>query len=508
MPDSPHRRIAVIDLGSNTARLILLSAVSAHSFRQIDEIREVVRLRKEMTEDGLAENAVNRAFSTLRLFKRFCDSREVDEIIAAATSAVREAANGSTFIESVKRDVGLTVQILSGEREAYYGVLGVLNEVFIEDGFVLDIGGGSAQVSEVRDRRYVSGDSLTLGALALSERFVTSDPISDSSYEAMEKEIRSQISTVAKRKGRVPIVGLGGTIRNLAAIEAERSGYPLNTLHGFSLTRKELVKTIRQLRSKPLSKRQRIPGLNQDRADIILPGAMVAREVMDRLDVKQMGVSEGGLREGLFYELFLAGQSEPIIPDIRAFSVLNLARNYGVDLTHAEQVRHLAGRLFEQTIPLHGYGSEERNLLDAAAILHDLGMIIGYAAHHRHSQTLIEHSGLPGFTPREAALVALVARYHRKGKPETSDYDQLLGRGDGKRLACLAAILRTAEYLERGRNGIVSDVEVMWDQKHLRVALVAESYPLVEIWQAEQHAASLLESVFDLRVLFSNTATQ
>lgn len=133
-------------------------------------------------------------------------------------------------------------------------------------------------------------------------------------------------------------------------------------------------------------------------------------------------------------------------------------------------------------------------------------MVIDYASHHKHTQTLIEHIGLPGYTPREAALIALIARYHRKGAPDASDYDDLLGKKDGQRLACLSSILRTAEYLERGRNALVSDVKVMWDEKHLRIALVAESHPSVEIWQAEHHAAPLLGSVFDLKVVFSRAS--
>lgn len=293
-----------------------------------------------MTEDGLAGNAVNRAYSTLRLFKQFWDSCGVDEIIAVATSAVRDAANGPAFISSMEQDVGLIVEVLSAEREAYYGVLGVLNEVPVEGCHVLDIGGSSAQISEVRGRRYQSGESFALGALALSERFVTSDPIQDSDYEAIEEEIRNQLWGIQKEKGETRLVGLGGAIRNLATIEAERPAYPLNSLHGFSLTRKELVKTIRQLRKNPLSRRQRIPGLNQDRADIILPGAMVVREVMDRLGVKSLQVSEGGLREGLFFERFLKSEGKPILEDVRAFSALNLGRNFDFDEPHAEQVRH------------------------------------------------------------------------------------------------------------------------------------------------------------------------
>jgi exopolyphosphatase/guanosine-5'-triphosphate,3'-diphosphate pyrophosphatase len=394
---NPRRKIAVIDLGSNTARLVLLSAKPGFSYRLIDEIREVVRLRKGMTDEGLAENAIRRAFSTLSMFKQFCDSSGVDEIIATATSAFRDAPNGPAFLASVEREIGLTVRVIAGEREAFYGTLGVLNEIPITDAHILDIGGGSAQVSEIRDRRYVTGQSFTLGALALTGRFVKTDPISDAAYAVIETEIRLQLEVIPKSKGTLLLAGLGGTIRNLAAVEAERLDYPLKTLHGFTLTRKELQKTIRQLRQLPLAKRERIAGLNPDRADIILPGAMVVFEVMTRLGVKELQVSESGLREGLFYERFLRDQPEPIISDIREFGILNLARNYDYDQRHADQVRHLAGQLFDQTADLHGYGEEERELLDAAATLHDLGMVIGYAGHHKHSQTLIENSGLPGY---------------------------------------------------------------------------------------------------------------
>jgi exopolyphosphatase/guanosine-5'-triphosphate,3'-diphosphate pyrophosphatase len=342
----------------------------------------------------------------------------------------------------------------------------------------------------------------------LTDRFVRHDPISDSEYAEIEKEIRRQIEIVPKGKGKLPLSGLGGTIRNLATVEAERMDYPLETLHGFSLTKKELQKTIRELKRLPLAKRERIEGLNPDRADIILAGAIVVREVMERLGVKEMQVSESGLREGLFYERFLSDQAEPIIPDIREFGVLNLDRNYDTDQSHAEQVRHLAFRLFDQTTGLHGYGPKERDLLGAAALLHDLGMVIGYANHHKHSQTLIEHNGLPGYKPHEAALIALLTRFHRKGKPDVSDYPDLLDSGDGKRLTCLSALLRTAEYLERGRNSVVADVRVMWDETTLRLSLVSETSPAVEIWAAERNATPLLETVFNLRVVFDTVLSE
>ena len=168
MLSTEAQRFAVIDLGSNTARLIVLSAIPGYAYNLDDEIREVVRLREGMTASGLSAPAVNRAFFTLRLFKRFCDGAGVDKILATATSAVREAQNGPLFVEQVARDIGLSLQVLDGEKEAYYGTLGVLNEVPLANGYVVDIGGGSAQISEVRDRRFKRGTALELGALAHS----------------------------------------------------------------------------------------------------------------------------------------------------------------------------------------------------------------------------------------------------------------------------------------------------------------------------------------------------
>ncbi len=500
-------RIAIIDLGSNTARMVIMHAIPGYAYRLEDEIREVVRLRKGMTRKGLSSEAIDRALVTLRLFKRFCDSTRVDIILPTATSAVREAANGPAFVEQVRREIGLSLRILAGDQEAYYGTLGALNEVPLMQAVVVDIGGGSAQVSEVRERRFQRGVALTLGTLALTERFVKNDPIKPGELEAIQGEINRQLDTVdwlGKKMGS--LVGIGGAIRNLASIEAARLRYPLNTLHGFTLTRDAITTSIDQLRTLPLADRQAIPGLRSDRADIILPGALVIRSIMERMRVDELTVSVNGLREGVFFEHFWQHFSYPVIPDVRRFSVLNMARTYQYQKAHANHVRYLAGRLFEQLAPLHGYGPCERELLDAAALLHDIGTIISYYDHHKHSQTLIANSGLPGFTARETALVALLTRYHRKGKPDSSEYRLLLREGDDLLLLRLAAILRLAEFLERGRNATVDDLTVTWGEDYLRLTLIADEYPAVEVWDAERNALPLVELAFKRKVLLDSVA--
>ena len=492
------RRIAIIDLGSNTARLVVMGSVAGYSYRLEDEIREVVRLRQGMTDQGLSSDAVSRALSTMRLFKRFCDSAGADVILPTATSAVRDAANGAAFVERVKDELGVELRILDGEQEAYYGVIGALNEVGLRDGCILDIGGGSAQLSEVRETRYVRGESRTLGSLALTERFVRKDPPSRKEVEALRAEIDAQLSTIdwlAANHGK-RLVGLGGTIRNLAKIETVRQQSPMHTLHGFVLTRSSIEASVELFCQLPLSRRQKIPGLSEDRGDIILAGALTVLGVLERLHTDTLTISTAGLREGVFFEHFWEHLSYPVIPDPRRFSVLNVARNYRYHESHANHVRFLAGRMFEQLQPLHGCGAAERELLDAAALLHDVGTVIAYDGHHRHSETLIQYNGLAGFTRREIALIALLARYHRKGTPERDGYESLLSKQDEVLLTRLAAILRLAEFLERGRNAAVHDVIVSWGDDFVRLTLIADEPPAVEIWETERNALPLLEAAF------------
>jgi exopolyphosphatase / guanosine-5'-triphosphate,3'-diphosphate pyrophosphatase len=510
MPEQQH--VAIIDLGSNTARVVVMSAAPGYSYRLEDEIREVVRLRQGMDDEGLAEEAMRRGFATLRLFKRFCDDLGADPIIATATSAVRDAANGAQFVSRVQTELGLKLRVLDGEREAYYGTIGALNDVALSDGAVLDIGGGSAQISLVRGRRYVRGQSAPIGALALTDQLIKHDPIKDAEFKAVRKEIECQLDKFDWLNS-IPgqLVGLGGTIRNLARIEAARQEYPLSTLHGFELTLASVEESIEQFRTLPLNKRLKVPGLHSDRADIILAGALAIEAIMARMTVDRLTVAVNGLREGLFYEYFWGHLVDPVISDIRSFGVLNLARVYRYQKTHANHVRFLAGRMFDQLAPLHGYGAGERELLEAAALLHDIGTAIGYDAHHEHSQTLITNAGLPGFSPREIALIALLARYHRKGTPSTGAYASVLAEGDDLLLVRLAAILRLSEYLERGRTSAVDDVAVSWAEeaegrKVLRLTLIADEYPAVEIWQTRRNAVDLMERAYEREVMIDSTA--
>jgi exopolyphosphatase/guanosine-5'-triphosphate,3'-diphosphate pyrophosphatase len=496
-------RIAVIDLGSNTCRMVVFEASLGYTFRLVDQIREMVRLREGMGVDGMAAPAMDRAIATLRLYRRYCDSSAVDQIIATATSAVRDAKNGPQFLDRSRAEAGIELRVLTGPEEAYYGVVGALNNISVTDGWVLDIGGGSAQISRIEQGKFVSGEALPLGALRLTETFVTSDPPNESEQKAIENEVDRQLRNlpwlVPSRGER--LVGLGGTIRNLAYMDIARSALPVESLHGFSLTQKSIRASLRQLTKLPQAKRERINGLNSDRADIIAAGAIVLDRIIRYLGCAEIAVSVNGIREGLFFEQFWSHLESPVVSDVRRFGVLNLARMYNYEKAHANHVRYLALRLFDQSSALHGYGTDVRELLEAAALLHDIGTVIGYKGHHRHSANLIRSNGIAGFSTRETVLIALATEYHRKGRPELNEGTVLFNKDDGRLLLVLSSILRLAEFLERGRNAIVSDVIVKWTTSDLEITLVADEFPSVEMWEAKRQAVPLLEEVFGRAVL-------
>lgn len=507
-PIPPARTIAIIDLGSNTARIVILKYRAGYAYHIDSEIREIVRLREGMTDEKLSSDAIERAYHTLRLFKHFADAVKADRVIATATSAVREAGDGTEFVQRVERDFGLKVRVLSGEEEAYYGVVGVLNAIPMDEGMVIDIGGGSAQLSRIEKGRFVKGQALTLGSLALTERFVRNDPITRKEVKKIQREINHQLDTLQwLKKPEGLLVGLGGTIRNLAKIEASRVGYPLQRIGGFRLSLAILDELVDLLISLPVSQRQQLRGLKSDRADIILAGALVLQAVMNRYEFPSILISPNGLREGLFFEHFWETHSYPIPDSVRDFSILNMARFYGYHRYHAHHVQFLATRLFDAFASLHGYDDAARTLLANAALLHDLGTIISYNDHHKHSENLIISSGLPGYTPRETALIALLARYHRKGTPGTGVYTSLMHNGDERLLLWLSALLRLAEYLERGRDGNVYDLSVTTTSTRIDINLHAHEYPFVELWESEKNALDLLKSVVGQPILLAANAS-
>lgn len=500
------RKLGIIDLGSNSARLMVAHYAPGQAFKITDEVARRVRLSEGMAADNhLHPAAIKRALETLRMFQSFCAASGIKRIVPVATAAVRDAVNQAEFLEKVRKQTGLQFRVLSGEEEARLGAVGVINSLGLRDGLVMDVGGGSAEVSAVRGGRFRRGLTAPLGAVRLTELYLGGDPVRPADMNRLTDHLDTSfdlLDWMAVSTGG-QFVGVGGTARALARIDRDGRGYPLGLTHGYDLDLNRLEKLIDRLRGLTVNERVRkIPGLQADRADIILAGAMVIARAMRRAGAKHLVVCGQGLREGLLYQEFLNQADPPLIRNLPEFSVLNLCRLYGYEQTHVEHVTRLSLALFDQLQKQHGYSDWERSLLWAAAQLHDIGTVVDYYDHHKHSAYIILNSGLPGYTHREIVLIALLCQYHRKGNPSLESYAEVCERGDTERVKRLAALLRLAEYLDRSRSQTVTGLTLsVLNRKRarLRVHTRAKAEAQVEIWEAQRNA-DLFETAFGLEL--------
>ncbi|MBF6593902.1 MAG: Ppx/GppA family phosphatase [Thermaceae bacterium] len=475
------QRLGIVDLGSGTSRLVVYLFEESKQFRLIDEIRESVRLGEGLASGNrLSAAGIERALSALKLYADFAQATELDHLRVIATSAARDADNGPEFMREVRK-LGLDVRVLSGEDEARYGVLAVANSFVLGEAWVMDLGGGSAQLSRMSERRYRYGRAYPLGGVRLTEMFFKSDPPKKAEVEDLERFVRKEMKAVLEEvRGRpLPLVAMGGTVRNLAKLVQKQENYPVDLIHGFLLSKNHLEDLVERLLEHSTAERRDMEGLQTDRADVIAAGALVYRTVLRESGLQGLWISGQGVREGVFYEEFLPNPH--LVPDVRGFGVHNLFSRYPQEYGHTVRVRHLCRQLFRALEPLHGYGKAEEQLLDEAALLHDIGMSVGYYDHHKHGEYLIMSAAIPGLTHREQALIGLLVRFHRKGEPKPGLYKSLLEDGDNKRLLRLATILRMTEYLERSRAGRVEGLEVEIGNKQVRIGLRAEEEPWVEI---------------------------
>lgn len=480
-------RHGIADLGSNTARLIVYTYEPGKWFRITDGIRETVRLGEGLGRNGeLRPEAVARARAAIELFIDYARATDLDDLEVLGTSALRDAANRDSILSQLGT-AGHPMRVIDGETEAALGVLAVANGFGFPDAWVLDVGGGSGQLSRMRDRHYAGGRAYPIGSVRLSEAFLRSDPPKKKEVGRLEQFVAEELREVcAEWDGSLPLVGIGGTVRNLARMAQRRNRYPLAMLHGYRLMATDLEEITDELLRKPLAKRARISGLNPERADVIVAGALVFRWLLRRTGIESIRISGHGVREGAFYRTFLPAPH--LLDDVRSFSVANRARQHPQPVGHIQQVRKLAGQLFDGLLPLHGLTAMDRDLLDHAAVLHDAGTDLDYYKHHRHGEYILTSSPLNGFSHRDLVLLAMLVRYHRKGNPRFGSYSRLMEKGDLKRLRQLSACLRLAESLERSRAGRVTAVRTRTASRRVILELVSSEEPVVELWEARKHA--------------------
>jgi exopolyphosphatase/guanosine-5'-triphosphate,3'-diphosphate pyrophosphatase len=480
------RLLQAIDIGTNSVRSIVVEVPVGGAHRIIDDEKEMTRLGTGLDATGMLDpDAVERTVTALKAMMDIGRNLGVTEVRAIATEAVRRASNGEEMVRRLRDEAGLEVEIISAEEE---GRLVWLSAAAITKGMpasvIVDIGGGSVEVVQAIGEEPVSIVSMPIGARILSERFLAEDPPSDESFKRLKRAVRRTLhERVTPLQPGIPtVIGSGGAITTMASLVAGMRGRRYETFQGVQIERPEIMQLLGVLSHSTAEERMAMPGMPQERIDIILAGTLVLAEILKLLGASSVLINARGIREGIVLDTLSSDGAVEVAPDYM-HSVRDVGTRYRYDRQHAEHVTELALSLFDQLAePLH-LDTTERRLLESAAMLHDIGYYIAYDRHHRHSYHLIMHSGLPGFTRREISMIAAIARYHTKALPKRSHESwSAIEPADRATVRKLAALLRIADGLDRGRGARVESVTAHDDgaitrlELHSAVDLHAELY--------------------------------
>jgi exopolyphosphatase/guanosine-5'-triphosphate,3'-diphosphate pyrophosphatase len=500
-------KIAALDVGTNSIHLLIARVGGDGQVEPLDRAKEMVRLGDSAFKGVIAPDAFARATDCIRRFRAQAERAGVDAVIAVATSAVREAENGGDFVRVVRDETGIELTVIRGEQEArliYLGARAALN-LAGRKALIIDIGGGSVEliVGDAREAHFAT--SLKLGVLRLLEMYAPSDPISPDQRLRLAEQLHRQLEppTQQIRKIGFDLVAMSsGTARAVAELIPNGSTEKPRTV-----AFKDVYALEERLCAMTVAERLKVPNLDPKRVDSIVPGVILVRSLLEVVHADQYVLCETALREGLVADY--AARNGPGIqlideyPDLRRRSVVRLMRRCTANQAHAQHVSKLALDLFRGLRPLHQLPNADGELLEFAALVHDIGFHIAASKHHKHGAYLIENADLQGFTSDETQLLSQVVRYHRKSTPkETHSPFGTLSPALKQKVRVLGALLRLADGLDRGYAQLVRSVRCRIGDKSVEVTLSASADAELELWGARRKK-DLAEETFDRKFKFT-----
>jgi exopolyphosphatase / guanosine-5'-triphosphate,3'-diphosphate pyrophosphatase len=499
-------KLAAIDIGTNSIHLVVVE-FDGRTFQVIDREKSMVKLGLGMFgEMRLTERAFKEGVEVLGRYTKLAESRGVEEILAVATSATREAENGTEFLNAIFQATGVMPKVISGSEEARLIFLAVKHSIDLngERGLVIDIGGGSVEVAVGTSHEVLLAQSMRLGVQRLLHRQGGAQPLSSRDLYELSGYVQgaaAEVMSEAKRFGATRFIGTSGTIRTLGeGAHLMGGGAPFRSLNAQSVKRKDLRELVKRLCEADTAKRAKMPGIGEARADTIHLGGVLLNELLEMARAEELTLCDTSLREGVIWD-YLEHRGIVPIPhrvtsDPRRRSVYELMRKYGRDDPRELHIADLSLSLFDQTAELHGMGPAERELLEYAALLHGVGRHIDFEDRERHSRYIIRNSSLRGFTDDEIELLGLVALYHRGAKPKRRDTKLCdLREADRRAVVVLSAILRLAVALDRGHSQLVRRLHVELRKKSLRISIDGPGDLLLELWAGRDKVEPLAKAL-------------
>lgn len=474
----------IIDIGSNTVRLSVYQLTDNGAYRVLDQGRWAARLSQRIDSAGrLPDDAAGELAEVLRHYLRICRKHGANRIRAVATAAIRQAVNGGEIVARLLEETGLAIEVLSGEDEARIGSHAMRNTLHLSDCFIVDIGGGSTEITLLREKRVVAAVSFPVGCVNTSIRFELDEkPVAAATLADIQAEARKLFAKEKwiARHPDLPLIGLGGTVRALAKLRQHQTGYPFTVLHGYEIARGQVETTLGELSALPDGVRRKLPGLSKDRSDVIVPGLAILNAVIEQTAASRLVVCGAGLRDGLFYETCLPHFQAESGGDVLEESIRNLYALYPVSpQVHVNQVRKLALQLFDRLSPRASLGADWRRMLETAARLFHIGAIIDFNDSADHTFYMLLHTHWNGLSHREILLTAAIASYRSMNmlRRKLAPYRSMLTEGDVLAVAKLGSLLLLAKALDRSENQSIDALDIA--VRSGRLDLTAHSaYPL------------------------------
>ncbi|WP_337034503.1 Ppx/GppA phosphatase family protein [Paenibacillus illinoisensis] len=495
--------LGIIDIGSNSIRLVIYELDHEGAYRIIHEDKYAARLSNVVEEDGqILRHSLEQAITVLQQFKATCDAFQTKVIRAAATAAIRNARNAAQIIGWLEEETGLEIECASGDQEAYYGFLGVIQSIDLQDGYVVDIGGGSTEVTVFRDRKRLHSISLPIGAVNSHARYGGEDSWSEANVAALCNDVIQALKDqdwVRQHPG-LPLIGLGGTMRTLAKIEQKRTQYSLPVTHHYEISASAMENLAKSLPYLTSGQRKKVPGLAKDRADIIVPGVLILRTVFDILQGDRYVVSGAGLRDGILRDLM--APHRPASPTALEDSIRNFI-HFGPPVPEKKLKRiHQYATVLYEALDGDTPKPADARILYTACMLHGAGKQINYFRYPQHSAYWIMNAGIYGLSHRETVLTAIAADYHpKKRTPQLlNKHRDILKDSDERHAHRLGSILRIAEAIHRSER--ISAIRVTKENGSLQIKLICSAEPLLEM-HGLQEAAKDLEEAWDVKLTYS-----
>ncbi len=487
------QRIAIIDIGSNSARLVISHIYKNGAYNMVYNQKESLRLSQKVDDKNvLTQEAFDSTVEIMKIFAHMCKIYSASKTIAVATAAIRNAKNGRDLIDKVLKETGIHLHIISGTTEAYISYLGVINTLDIKNGIIFDLGGGSTELVLFKNRRVIDSVSMPFGAVNTTAMFNTRDRMPLNVFSDVSFFIMSRLSRYPWLKEQnLPLIGVGGTARTVAKIVQRIKKYPIAKIHNYSFSAQNFRDYFTELRATGLEERRKISGLSAERSDIILAGSSIINCLLETTGSKKLVISGCGLREGLFFDYYCKANGQQVIADdILKRSRDNIMKLYASDISHSKHISAMSLSMFDNWSELHGLGKSSRRLLKTAALLHDIGITINFYSHARHSAYMIQNAQLFGLSHREQIMASVIAGWHNgisKAFSRDRFYRDILSDSNWQVINCLSLFLALAESLDYSQTRQVNKIRPSVDKNGAVLEILSKGNPAIELLQIKNH---------------------